>query len=159
MEFLRWEVNEDLLSQARNWTECFSTSRSIRNDDGANLVGNLGEVIFSKMYPDAVRLPFTDEADFLFKGLRVEVKTKDRTVGCKAYYDAGVQAYQKDYDVDWYVFYSWNTRGGFIEYLGWMEKAKFYEKARFCTKGSIDPANGWVVSRDCYVVLISELIR
>ncbi len=153
-------VSKEILKQAEDWSTFSGNQFSIRNDSNKMITSNIAEIVFSQKYPEALRISDTDRnADFLLKGKRVDVKCKERNVFCKPSFEVSVEARQKDYDVDWYVFYSYNIKASKLEFLGWMDKESYYKKAKLYKKGDCMDNNNWVVSVDCYNLKIHELIR
>ena len=158
--FERTEIGDEILKQAEEWSTFSGNQFSIRNDSNKMITSNIAEIVFSQKYPEAIRISDTDRnADFLLKGKRVDVKCKERNVFCKKSFDVSVEARQKYYDVDWYVFYSYNIKSSELEFLGWMDKEGYYKKANLYKKGDCMDFNNWVVSVDCYNLKIKNLIR
>jgi hypothetical protein len=152
------KINGRILEKANNWSQFRGNECSIRQDGFNRLVGDTGEVVFSETYPDSLRISDKDhEADFVFNGSRVDVKTKDTTVNPKPHYEVTIPSYQKPFSVDYYFFYYFNRVTNYIWSLGWLQKDKFYEVARFMKKGEIEPYNQWKISQDCYIAKISDL--
>jgi hypothetical protein len=153
-------INQDTLALADSWSEFKGNKFSIRRDKNKMIAPNIAEIVFSRTYPEAIRISDTDRhADFLHEGRRVDVKCKDRTVFCKDFYEVSVEARQIEYEADEYYFYSYNNRANVLEYLGRISKDEYIQKAVLLQKGDIDPSNGWRVSVDCYNLKISELQR
>lgn len=158
--FKRFNIDDDTIKLAESWSDFKGNRFSIRNDKTKMIVSNLAEIVFSRTYPDAIRISDTDfNADFIWKDNRVDVKCKDRTVYCRDYYDVSIEARQIEYDVDVYVFYSYNSAERIMEFLGGITKMDYVQKAKLYRKGDIVDQNRWIVSVDCYNLKISELIR
>lgn len=135
-----------------------------------NEVGCLGEVIV-----EALLTAF--EIDFKFTGatshdLQVggefwEVKTKDRTVIPKPFYDCSVPLYNSDHQkVDEYVFVSLYRDGGAsmgvrrfpIAYVvGIVNRERVFREGRVWRAGETDPSNGTQFWTDCVNLPISRL--
>ena len=91
--------------------------------------------------------------------VRVEVKTKRRTVEPQGHYTCHIAATSKHQDPDVYVFCSIKIKRdhpleGWI--LGWLSREEFYDKARFVNAGDRDE-DGFKQHVDAYVVRIDEL--
>lgn len=158
--FSKTVIDEATLKLAKEWSDFKGNQFSIRSDANKMIVSNLAEIIFERTYPNAVRISDKDfNADFIMNGKRVDVKCKERTVYCKDYYEVSVEARQMEYDTDWYMFYSFNSRDNVMEFLGGIEKDDYKCRSTLYKKGDRDPSNGWVVSVDCYNLKISELSR
>lgn len=127
---------------------------SIRGRKG-RIVGALGEIAFSVL---ADLEPFTHatyDYDFIYDGLRYDVKTKDRTVPVRPTYEASAYAknIQQDYDI--YVACSLFRDKATQMYqsvtiIGWITKEDYKTHSTFLPVGSIDPSNGWEVAEACY---------
>jgi len=153
-------IDDQTIELAKNWSDFQGNRFSIRTDGTKMISSNLAEIVFSKTYPQATRISDSDyHADFVIKGKRVDVKCKERTVLCKEFYEVSVEARQIEYNADWYMFYSYNSKERVMEFLGGIEKSDYIQKAVLYKKGDIDPSNGWKVSVDCYNLKISELSR
>lgn len=156
--FEQTPIDQNTLNEADSWSTFKGNRFSIRRDANKMTAPNLAEIIFSRTYPEAVRISDTDRhADFIHEGKRVDVKCKDRSVFCKDFYEVSVEARQIEYEADEYYFYSYNNRAKVMEYLGKISKEDYIKKAVLYQKGDIDPSNGWRVSVDCYNLKISEL--
>lgn len=154
----RFNIDEDTINLAESWSDFKGNKFSIRNDGTKMIVSNLAEICFSRQYPTAVRISDKDyNADFTLKGYRIDVKCKERAVYCREDYDVSVEARQMEYDVDWYMFYSYNSKANVMEFLGGMSKEEYKSKARLYRKGDVLDGNNWKVSVDCYNLKISQL--
>lgn len=152
------QITSELITAAKNWSAFNGNSFSIRGDGGNRLVGNIAEVVFQSMYPNAKRISDIDKnADFILKGKRIDVKCKDRSVDCRPFYEVSIEARQLSFDVDWYAFFSFNKVTSVLQFLGWISKDDFISKSKQLKKGDIDPSNGWVVNVDCNNLKICEL--
>lgn len=127
-----------------------------------NFAGYLGEEMVIADIPGCTENN-TYKHDILMdrgdKLVRVEVKTKRRTVEPKSDYTCHVAAASKHQDPDIYVFCSVKiSKGGPVRgwLLGWLEREKFYEIARF-VKENHEDEDGFVQRADAYVVRIDEL--
>ena len=152
------KVDDKLMKQAIDWSDFKGNTYSIRQDEAYKIAGNLGEVVFSHTYPSAIRISHNDtEADFIYKGKRLDVKTKRTTVNPKPHYEVTISSYQKDFNADIYFFYYFNYSENLIWSLGWLTKTDFFQKARFMRKGEIEQYNNWKISEDCYIAKIADL--
>lgn len=152
------QITSEVIAKAKQWSSFNGNNYSIREDGGNRLVGNIAEVVFQSMYPNAERISDVDRnADFILKGKRIDVKCKDRTVDCKPYYEVSIEARQLLFDVDWYAFFSFNKRTSNLQFLGWISKDDYIKKSHKFKKGDVDPSNGWVVNVDCNNLKICEL--
>ena len=100
---------------------------------------------------DAVRVSINNSKtlyDILAAGLFIDVKTKPRNVVASVSFDAHVEASQKDYPVDIYVFCSSQKWDGKTEMMGWIWKEVFFDEARFVQKDELD--DGFEEKADAY---------
>lgn len=144
---------------------------TLRKDNGGRYVGFIGELITIKyLHQNGIKYAWQNrdpsipnyDFDININGIRLEVKTKDRTVDSRLFYDCSIAAYQVQ-DCDYYVFTTL-TKDKYLEYpyhtamlCGYLPKSEYMNKSRFLREGHIDPSNGWKVSMDCYNVAIKDL--
>lgn len=151
-------IDDLMMNRAKEWAEYFVNNHSIRIDGYNIVVGSLGEIIFNDTYTEAKRISNIDfQADFIWNGKRIDVKTKDTTIDPKPYYEVTIPSYQLYNRVDYYFFYYFNRVSKTIWSIGWLPKKRFFEVARFMKKGDIEPFNNWTISEDCYIAKISDL--
>lgn len=60
-----------------------------------------------------------------------------RKVPVKDYYVHNFVGYQRNYDVDYYIFASYNTSNRVLTICGYIEKEDFFKKAIYFPKGSL----------------------
>ena len=99
----------------------------------------------------------TYDYDIVYQNTKVDVKTKERTVAPKPYYECSVADFNTRQDCDEYAFVSVLNTLKEAWYLGKIAKADFYKKAVFHRKGEIDCANNFTFKADCYNIPISLL--
>jgi len=142
-------------------------NRSMRGKE-ANLVGAYGEVIvFDHLRSIGLEPKFVHKTthDIEVAGYTLDVKTKERTVEPKPYYDCTVPAYNHSHQrPNYFVFVSLlsdksKSKDRFSK--GWiLGKINYDRLEKSCTKwsaGDIDPDNGWQVTIDCYNISASNL--
>lgn len=160
--FIEIQITPEMTTRAREKAEEMGELRnSIRKGQG-NLAGFLGEEVVLAAWPTA-ESHNTYQHDITFEGVSFEVKTKDRTVPPRGFYEASVANYNTSQKADFYVFVSLYrapsgdyTRGYVI---GIIEKEQYKDIAVFLKKGDIDPSNNWKVSADCFNVPYQELLK
>lgn len=144
---------------------------TLRKDNGGRFAGFIGELLTIKyLNQQGVRYDWKNrnpkspcyDFDVRVNDLRLEVKTKDRTVDPKLYYDCSIATYQNQ-TCDFYLFTTL-TRDDQLDYpfrtatlVGYLPKTEYMDIARHLKVGDIDPSNGWKVSMECYNVAIKEL--
>lgn len=133
-------------------------NNSIRKGDG-NIAGVLGELCFLEHYKNA-KLSNTYDYDIILNNLKIEVKTKVRTVIPKPSYECSVANFNIKQRADYYYFVSLLVQNqkylkGFL--LGGLDKIEYFSTAKELKKGTIDPTNNFTVKADCWNLPISNL--
>ena len=129
-------------------------NNSIRKGEGS-LVAYIGEEVVKNVLNGEIK--DTYDYDIVYQNMKVDVKTKERTVAPKPYYECSVADFNTKQDCDEYAFVSVLNTLKEAWYLGKISKPDFYKKAVFHRKGEIDPANNFTFQADCYNIPISEL--
>ena len=75
--------------------------------------------------------------DLTYKGKTYDVKAMTRNVDVKDHYVNNFLKVQKDYDVDGYIFCSWNINKSELTVSGWIKKEDFTKFKRLKPKGTI----------------------
>ncbi|MDR9756203.1 MAG: hypothetical protein GX188_06475 [Syntrophomonadaceae bacterium] len=104
------------------------------------LTGIIGQTVFADLIGQERPVGstgFDGGKDFFINGRRVDIKTMTRKVPVKDFYVHNFVGYQKKYDVDYYVFASYNTTNRVLTICGYISKEEFFEKADFFPKGSL----------------------
>lgn len=93
------------------------------------------------------------EAILVSGNSKIEIKTKDRTVPPRGYYNASVAAANTKQVCDLYLFCS-SLNDEIIYIIGIISKAEFFEKSVFYKEGDLDPDGpkgmNWKFRADCY---------
>ena len=129
-------------------------NNSIRHGEGS-LVAYIGEEVVKSVLRGEIK--DTYDYDIVYQNLKVDVKTKERTVAPRPYYECSVADFNTQQDCDEYAFVSVLNTLKEAWYLGKISKPDFYKKAVFHRKGEIDPANNFTFKADCYNIPISLL--
>ena len=108
--------------------------------------------------------------DLIKDGLKIDVKTKRRTVDPRPSYAVSIAETSKHQETDTYAFISITFRekrgkgcGATYHGLtsiwlcGFMPKKEYFEQAEFWKKGDVDPSNGFRVHADMYNLPMSSL--
>ena len=155
------DITPALLDKARQNSRYIvrNKSASIRGGDGA-FIGSIGTAIVADYY--GVSVVDSEQGtvaayDMVIDGDKIEVKTKQRSVPPKHYYEASVTTQSLHVlDPDYFIFVSLlNLDKAFI--MGAIEVNEFYDKATRLSAGDIDPSNNYVVRKDCLNIAYSEL--
>ena len=135
------EVSEEQLDYAKKLVKKYNFGQRGYGDGNKRqqLTGIIGQTVFADLIiqerPDG-STGFDDGKDFFINGKRVDVKTMTRTTPVKNYYVHNFVAYQKKYDVDYYVFASYNVTNRILTICGYISKEEFFQKAKFFPIGS-----------------------
>jgi hypothetical protein len=127
---------------------------SIRNGEG-KIVAFIGEEVAKHVLKG--RIENTYDYDVIYGQTKVDVKTKERTVAPRSFYECSVADFNTRQDCDEYAFVSVLDNFQEAWYLGKISKKKFYETATFHKKGEVDPANNFTFKADCYNIPIHKL--
>lgn len=156
---VRVEISNDMIERAQAAADQLGClNNSIRQGAG-NLAGFLGEECFLAAYPDSVRAGAYTH-DILHRGLRIEIKTKDRTVIPQPHFEVSVSQYNTRQNPDAYVFVSLlREQGRYVSgyLLGFHRPDDYFKRARLLSSGDVDFSNAFIVSASCYNLAISEL--
>ena len=127
------------------------------------LTGIIGQTVLS----DLLGVPrptgadgFDNGVDFIINGQKVDIKTMSRTVPVKPHYVHNFIGYQKNYNVGFYIFASYNTRTEVLSFCGFVSKEEFLERARFYKKGDLryrDDGTSFPTKAPLYEIQQSDL--
>lgn len=109
-------------------------------DKSKQLVGMLAQTVLA----DYLKQPRPDTSegfdggyDYIINGKKVDVKCMSRKGYVIGNYVHNLIAYQKNYDVDYYIFTSLNTTTNELEVCGVINKEQFFSKADLYEKGTV----------------------
>tara|TARA_R110002167_G_scaffold127092_2_gene308430 strand:+ start:807 stop:1370 length:564 start_codon:yes stop_codon:yes gene_type:complete len=170
---IKINLTKELLKKSADYSEGKHYNRSIRGVAGTN-IGAIGEFVLEEEMKgrglDVIDNRTSDKAteyDFLVNGQKVEVKTKDRTVPPKPFYECSIPLYNHEHQQpDWFVFLSLHRQDN--PYMGdvWYEDAYILGGCTYeyiqevgitVMKGELDPSNGWLCNESCINIPISKL--
>lgn len=159
MNYKRYSVNNKAAAIAKKEALKKDLNNSIRGKENG-YVARLGEMAVAKATGGTIKNTY--DYDVILKdGTKIDVKTKERTVDPKPYYEVSVADFNTTQKCDRYYFVSINTKSepNIISILGWLSKDDFYKKAKFWRKGQIDSnsENKFEFRADCYNVQIKDL--
>ena len=134
-------------------------NNSIRKGKGA-IVAYIGEEVVKKVFSGEIH--DTYDYDIIYgDDVKVDVKTKERTVAPKDHYNCTVADFNTEQNCDEYAFVSVLNDHSAAWYLGKIAKEDFYKKAKFYKEGELDPdsppSRDFFFKADCYNIPISEL--
>tara|TARA_Y100000310_G_C20587276_1_gene766130 strand:+ start:546 stop:1025 length:480 start_codon:yes stop_codon:yes gene_type:complete len=134
-------------------------NNSIRNGEGA-MVAYIGEEVVNRVLEGEIK--DTYDYDLIYGDqIKVDVKTKERTVSPRQNYNCTVADFNTKQDCDEYAFVSVLNDHSAAWYLGKISKEDFYKEARFHKEGDLDPDSSpnspFYFKADCYNIPISKL--
>ena len=103
---------------------------------------------------------FDNGVDFVINGRKVDIKTMSRTVPVRDHYVHNFIGYQMRYNVDFYIFASYNTRTGVLSICGFVSKEEFLERAKLYNKGDLryrDDGTSFPTKAPLYEIRQSDL--
>jgi hypothetical protein len=102
----------------------------------------------------------TNEADFIFAGKRIGIKTVKRNVDMRLSYDAQITAKHSSEPVDYYFFCCYETHKSNLIMLGGIEKSRFFDEATYYPEGSKVHANYTIrKNHEIYNIGVAKLMR
>ena len=165
---IKIDLTEPLIEKARAYSKDKIYKRSMRGQEGTN-IGTIGELVLID-YLEKRGLKVVDNRnrsnatkyDLLVQGDKVEVKTKDRTVPPKPFYECSIPLYNHSHQKPkWFIFLSLLRKNNkYVEaYILGATTYRDIERDGFTiTKGEVDERNGWVCNESCINITIDKLI-
>jgi len=149
-------VTGDMLVTARDKAAEMGKLRNSITRGAGNLAGFIGEAIAKQVMGGV--LTNTYEYDLILcNGKTVDVKTKQTSVKPLETYDCSIAALNTSQECDYYAFVRVKNDFSVGWFLGVYEKQQYMLDSTFMKKGTMDPANGYVVKSDCYNLKINQL--
>lgn len=164
-------ISDEFINEAKNYMLNKTLNRSITSG-ARNLMSTIAELYYLDMMSHIphirdIEYPRTTDYDVLLNGVKIDIKTKQRTVEPKKDYMASIVAYSKNIQkCEWYAFCQINVNksGNFTDfyYIGAISKEKFFKKAIFKKKGESDGDNmvngsKFLIREDCYNLSYDKL--
>lgn len=146
----KYKASQETLERANREFMDKVLRNSIRAGKG-NFVARLGEILAQKVIGGSMENTF--DYDLISPlGMKIDVKTKERTVAPLPHYEVSVADFNTKQECDAYLFTSIlvSKEEAFGWLVGWMTKKDFYDKAKFHKKGELDPSNNFIFKADCY---------
>jgi len=171
---IKLDFDQSMIDNAvKKAEELGSINNSITSGRG-NLAGYLAEIALTKYLGckniscDKGRDKY--DYDLIKNDLKIDVKTKRRTVDPRPSYEVSIAETSKHQKADTYAFISITFKekrgkGRSATYhgvesiwlCGFMPKKEYFDKAKFWKKGDVDPSNGFTVHANMYNMPISSL--
>lgn len=156
-------VTSEMLERARAKAADLGNLRnSITKGDG-NVAGFLGEEALLAYLGTEASPVNTRNYDVIFRGWKIDAKTKRRKSAPREDYDCSVAAYNTGQKCDIYVFASVTYDCKMVHLCGWMPHDEYYEHATAMEEGQQDSniVNGkkYEFHADCYNMKYFQLKR
>lgn len=157
---IRLDINDDQIKRAKELYDFKRLNNSIMKGK-SNIFGALGEILIYDRYKSVCEYSGSYDHDLIIKDKKVDVKTKKTTVVPKPYYFCSIADFNTSQECDYYCFVRveeayFITKRAWL--LGWKEKNKFFEEAKFYREGDIDPTDvEWTFRADCWNLEVSKL--
>ena len=159
------QLTDECLNKALEYSKDRVYKRSMRGEEGTR-VGAIGEAVLVDYLRDhsmeVIDKRESTRFDLLVNGKRVEVKTKDRTVAPKPFYECSVPSYNHSHQIpDWFYFISLYREGKVFKkayLLGGMTYQQLSQEGVKMNKGEVDERNGWLCRESCININIEKLI-
>lgn len=149
-------ITAEMLIEARDKAAAMGRLYNSITSGAGNIAGFIGEAIAQQILGGV--LDNTYDYDLVLdNGLKVDVKTKQTSAVPLPYYECSVAGLNTKQACDAYCFVRVKNDFTVGWYLGMYDKLAYLEDAVFMKKGTIDPANKYVVKSDCYNLKISQL--
>jgi hypothetical protein len=162
MKLQEFKVSDQTFKEAKKRFDNFPLiNNSIRNREGG-LVGYIGEALVLHLEGGAIKDTY-DYDVVSSKGVKIDVKTKERKVAPRANYNCTVANFNTKQKCDRYSFVSVLDDYKTAWYLGSISKEDFYKKAIFYKQGDLDPDSSprypFKFTADCYNIKVNQLDR
>lgn len=135
-------VTDEQIDYAKTMVKKFDFGQRGRGDGNKKeqLTGIIGQTVFSdeiKVARPTGETGFDGGKDFIINEKKVDIKTMTRSVPMRSYFVHNFIGYQKNYEVDYYIFTSFNIKNRKLTICGIIDKENFFKKSTFFDKGSI----------------------
>ena len=158
--------DKSMIEEAQEWADNLGSIKNSITKGKGNYVGRLGELALAK-HIGAGEAQDQSGYDLVFKGKKIEVKTKRRAVPPRESYLVNIAETSKHQSPDIYAFISsqFNThkKGKYtgLEKLwlcGYKSSEDYFDQATFYSKGDKDPDMPlYKFSASCYVMRVRDL--
>lgn len=136
------ELSEKIINHTK-WL-CSQTNYGNRGefdgDKNQQLIGIAGQCVVAELLDNELPQPSNKPdggVDLYYYGLTIDVKTMGRTTDPKPYYVNNIVGLQINYDVDVYIFCSFNKQNKILTICGWITKQDLLRDANYFPAGTI----------------------
>lgn len=156
----KFKISKETLEEAKVRAEALPLlNNSIRKGKGA-IVAYLGEAVVKRVLNGKIEDTYDYDVTY-GNSMKVDVKTKERTVPPRENYNCTVADFNTKQKCDEYAFVSVLNDHSAAWYLGKISKEGFYKEAKFYKEGELDPDSppsmDFYFKADCYNIPISKL--
>ena len=125
-----------------------------------NVAGTLGELATARLLTAARSNTYNHDL-VLLNTKTADVKTKICTSKPQMNYECSIAAYNIKQRTDYYIFCRVLKDYSKIWILGYMPKEEYFDRARYCEKGTIDEKSHlrWRFKESCYNLEIGQLYK
>lgn len=157
------EVTSEMLERAKAKSEEMGQLRNSITKGAGNIAGFIGEEAVKVFLGDEAVISNTRNYDILFRGKKIDVKTKRRKAAPKDDYDCSVAAYNPTQKCDIYAFVSVNYDLKTAYVCGWMTPDDYYANCEAMEQGQKDSnivdGKQYEFHADCYNMKYCNLKR
>ena len=150
------DITEEQTSKAKELAKELGTLKNSITGGQGNLAGFIGEVAVAN-YLGASHSNTYDYDLVTTDNKKVDVKTKRTNYPPRDHYDCSVAAFNTKQRCDYYAFVRVKNDLTKVWILGFYDKRKYFEDAKFHAKGENDPSNNFTFKADCYNMPIKNL--
>ena len=135
------EVKKEIIEHCKRQLELYNFGQRGYADGTPEqqLVGIIGQTVVLDLFD----LPWVDGGegfdggvDLVYNDITIDIKTMGRTTDVRPYYVNNFIGLQKNYNVDAYIFASFNKRTNELTIVGWLPKKLLEKRAAFFPRGS-----------------------
>ena len=142
MERLKIKIKPEIISHCKKQIDKYNFGKRSKDNGNRNqqYIGIVGQSVIMDFFGLGYingKSGFDGGVDLEYKGKKYDVKTMTRTVDVKDSYTNNFLKTQEDYDVDGYIFCSWNIKKSELTVVGWIKKEDVKRVKRLIPKGTI----------------------
>lgn len=134
-------VNEQQKEYAKNLVENYDFGQRGVGDGNSRqqYIGMLAQTVIADLLNHdrpCGETGFDGGIDFIINEKSFDVKTMERSVSMQDHYAHNLMGYQIEYDVDYYLFCSYNNKNNILSICGYISSDDFQRNSEFFPAGS-----------------------
>ena len=140
MERLKVKIKQEIKKHC--WEQLKDYNFGQRNEHNGDIKKQYVGIVAQSVVMDFFGLGYVDGSlgydggvDLTYAGKTYDVKAMRRNVDVKDHYVNNFLKVQENYNVDGYIFCSWNIRKNELTVCGWIKKEDFFKKAKLYKEG------------------------